>query len=76
MSENEWMSEFANNLVDLMRETNVNQRELADRAGLSEGTVSKYIHKQQLPGVKALINMAYVLDCSLDDLMDFGDRIL
>lgn len=75
MTELQWLDIFGDNLVDMMQDARMSQRELADAAGLSEGTVSKYIHKQQLPGIKAIINIADVLDCSIDELIDFGDRI-
>lgn len=75
MSETEWLDIFGKNLRDVMESTGVTQRELAERTGLSEGAISKYVHKQSMPGVKAIINIAYVLDCSMDDLIDFGSMI-
>lgn len=75
MSEMEWLDIFGDNLVSMLQENRMTQKELADACGLSEGTISAYIHKKKLPGVKALINMADVFCCSLDDLMFFGDRI-
>lgn len=75
MSETEWLDIFGDNLRDVMESTRITQRELAERTGLSEGTISRYIHKQTIPGVKAIINIAYVLDCSMDDLIDFGNMI-
>ena len=76
MTELQWLEIFGDNLKDMMDGAGYTQRDLADDTGLSEATISKYINKQQMPGVKALISIAYVLDCSLDDLMDFGDRIV
>lgn len=76
MSEVEWLEIFGDNLLDMLDEANMTQRELADATGLSESTISKYIHKQAVPGVKALVNIANVLNCSMDDLIDFGDRIV
>lgn len=75
MSETEWLDIFGDNLRDVMESAEITQRELADRTGLSEGTISRYINKQSMPGVKAIINIAYVLDCSMDDLIDFGSMI-
>ena len=76
MSEVEWLDEFVDNLIDMMRAEGINQRDLADATGLSEATISNYINKRQMPGVKAIVNIAYVLDCSVDDLIDFGERII
>lgn len=76
MTELQWLEIFGDNLKDILDGAGYTQRDLADDTGLSEATISKYINKQQMPGVKALISIAYVLDCSLDDLMDFGSRIV
>lgn len=75
MTELEWLDIFGDNLVDLLKGANMTQRELADAAGLSEATVSYYIHKQKIPGLKAIINIADALDLYIDDLIYFGDRI-
>lgn len=75
MTETQWLMIFGDNLIDLMARAGMSQRDLADEIGVSESTISKYIHKMSVPGVRTLVNMAYALDCSLDELMDFGDRI-
>lgn len=76
MSEMEWLDIFGDNLKDMLKEANMTQRELADECGLSEVAISTYIHKRKIPGLKAIINISYALDCSIDDLIDFGDRII
>ena len=76
MSEQEWLEIFADNLVDIMKEYRITQSELAEDSGISESTISKYIHKKQLPGIKAIINLAYALDIDVNDFIDFGDRIV
>ena len=75
MREEEWLSIFSQNLEEMLIDANVTQRELADATGLSESTISKYLKGQQLPGVKAIINISYKLGCDLYDLIDFGSRI-
>lgn len=69
------MDVFANNLDEMMRDANISQKELSDATGLSETTISRYLNKRQLPGVKAILNISYELDCDLYDLIDFGSRI-
>lgn len=76
MSEVEWLDIFGDNLVDMLKDVRMSQRELADESGLSEATISAYIHKKKLPGLKAIVNMAYALNCTIDELVDFGDRII
>lgn len=75
MTEKEWLEIFGENLLYLMERMGYTQRELADAAGLSESAISHYINKQKIPGVKAIINLAYVLDCDVADLIDFSERI-
>ena len=75
MDELEWLDVFGDNLARMLYEAKYTQRDLAEMTGLSEGTICKYLKKQQMPGVRALINIAYALDCKLDDLMDFGQSI-
>ena len=73
MKKEEWLEDFGDNLEYIMREKNVTQRELADKSGLSESTVSAYIHeRKKMPGTVAIINMAYALRCSVEDLIDIG----
>ena len=75
MSEIAWLNIFGDNLRVMLEEANMTQRELAEESRLAESTISRYIHKQKAPSLKAIINIAYALDCSMDDLIDFGDSI-
>lgn len=75
MTELEWMKIFGDNLKEMLDEANMTQRDLADDTGLTEATISRYINKQRMPTVRALVNIAYSLNCSFDELMDFGDRV-
>lgn len=75
MTEFEWLYAFGDNLARMLYESKLTQRDLADMTGLSEGTISKYLAKQQMPGVRAILSIAYALGCNTDDLIDFGDTI-
>jgi transcriptional regulator with XRE-family HTH domain len=75
MSEYEWLEIFGDNLLNMLDEYNMSQVELSEITGLSQGTISRYINKQQSPGIKAIINISYALDCEIDELIDFGDMI-
>lgn len=76
LTEQEWLDIFGDNLLEMMCEYGINQGDLAEESGLSEATISKYLNKKQLPGIKAIVNIATVLECSIDDLVYFGDRII
>lgn len=75
MSEMEWLKIFANNLVYYLQENGMSQSELARMSGLEQGSISRYASAQQMPGVKAIINIANALGVSTDDLIDFGSMI-
>lgn len=75
MTEFTWLEIFGDNLRDLMAGSGMTQKDLARELDISESAVSQYVNGRQFPGVKTLVNMAYVLECSMDDLLDFGERI-
>lgn len=75
MSEVELIDIFADNLRDIMQEVGITQSELADESGLSRATINRYLEKQRLPTLKALINICDVLDCDLDELIPTYDQI-
>ena len=75
MTELEWLDIFGDNLVSLLHETHTTRRELADAIDVTEATISYYINKRKMPSLKVLLKMAYFFECSLDDLVDFGEPI-
>lgn len=75
MSEAEWLGIFGDNLKEWMAEFGHDQKSLADAIHVSEATVSRYINKQRMPSIKAIINLVYELNISFDELLDFGSRI-
>ena len=75
MSELEWLDIFGDNLVSLLRDARMSQRELAEVTGLSEATISSYIHKRKMPSLRAVVNIAYACDISMDELIDFGNMV-
>lgn len=75
MSEQEWLDIFGDNLRSIMAEYGYTQGELADATGISKSSISYYVNKEKVPSVRALINISYELNMSLDELMDFGSRI-
>lgn len=75
MSEQEWLDIFGDNLRDILKEYGYTQKDLAEAIGVSEITISRYIHKQRIPTVPILINMSLELGIELDEFAIFGDRI-
>lgn len=75
MDNQDWVEEFSNNLRAVMREEKITQRQLANKSGMSQADISRYINGKQIPSCRAIINLAYALHCSTDDLIDFGEPI-
>lgn len=75
MSEVEWMRIFGENLQEILEERGLSQKRLAYETGLSEGTISAYIHGTRMPSAKAVLNLSYALCIDLNDLIDFGSEV-
>lgn len=61
---------ISENLRRLMKECEVTQMQLAERANISQPFVHKMLHSKILPNAVALRNVAEVLGVSTDTLMD------
>lgn len=75
MTQEEWKTIFSDNLVSILNEKGMTQRQLAMDSGVSQAMISEYIHKIRMPGLTAAINMAYALDMEVGELVDFGEPI-
>jgi transcriptional regulator with XRE-family HTH domain len=75
MTRTEWLHVFGDNLVELIEEAGMSQSQLARESGLSVSRINDYVNKNATPSVFAIINMAYALDVSVSELVDFGEEI-
>lgn len=75
MSEIELMDIIAGNLQSLMIEKKIGQNELARCAGIDKSTISRYLNGKILPSLSSLINVCYVLECPLDEIVPCYDLI-
>lgn len=76
MSELEFIDIFGDNLRDVMDEYGFNQRELAKESKLSEASITRYLRKERMPSLKAILNLSMALSCGIDDLIPTYDYIL
>lgn len=74
MTEQEWLEIFSDNLSELIKERGYNLQDLADDCGLTRRAITYYLHKERMPGIRAITKLAYALDCDILDLVDFGDN--
>lgn len=75
MTQSQWKHIFANNLIDILNEKGMSQKQLAVDSGISAATISEYINEIRMPSLAAAINMAYALDMDVGEFVDFCDRI-
>lgn len=60
---------FCERLLNLRKENNLNQTELAEKVGISYHTISKIENKQRAASIELIYDLAIVFDVSLDYLM-------
>ena len=61
--------EIANRLVQLRKQHNLSQEELAEKLGISRQAVSKWERAESSPDTDNLISIAKLYNVSLDDLL-------
>lgn len=75
MTRDEWRYVFGDNLDSILKDRRISQNDLAKMCDLSQGMISDYINGFTAPNIFAVINIAYVLDIDIDELVDVGDII-
>lgn len=75
MSEMEWLRIFANNLIYYLEMHGISQSELARRSGLDQASINRYANASQMPGIKAVVNIANALGVSVDELINFDSMV-
>lgn len=61
--------DFDTKLKMRMSEKRMSQRELANKAGITEAAVSRYVGGSRQPGARILKKLADALECSVSDLI-------
>ena len=75
MTIDDWSRNFSEKLNELMTDRRITQYDLSMESGIAVGSINSYIHDRSLPGVKAIVNLAFALDVDVSELIDFGDTI-
>ena len=56
------------NLRTILKEKNISQKELAEKVGLTESAVSRFIKENRVPTGKNMLAIANVLNVKVEDL--------
>lgn len=59
---------FGARLKSLLENKNFNQKEFADKVGITEATLSRYINNIVVPKIEIVVKMADILNVSIDFL--------
>ena len=62
-------SEFGQRLSELLKSSNISQRKLAQKVGISEAAISRYINSDRTPNGKIIGSIANTLHVSTDYLI-------
>ena len=71
-----WKKLFGQNLYNRMVEQGLNQTELAIRSNINANSVNNYVNGIMIPNGWRLVNLAKALNCTVDDLVDFGSMVI
>lgn len=70
-SEESWKREFAHRLVELMVDKGFDQSYLSEASGVSQQSISNYIHRKAIPTAYAVDKLARALRCDVSELTGF-----
>lgn len=72
MSDEEVANEFSKRVMRMIMLRGLDQKKLADRIGVNENTISRYITGKSLPNYVTISKIAKALDCDIKDLFYEG----
>ena len=76
MTVDKWKEKFGENLEARMKERGLRQSHLAKKINVAPSRIRDYIDGCCVPNGWRLVNLATALECSVDDLVDFGDMVV
>ncbi len=56
-------------LREEIKNSNLTQKEIAERLGVNPSTVSKYLRLDKFPAIDTFANLCEILDVSADDIL-------
>lgn len=60
-------------VIDLMKRNGVSQKQLSEKSGIAESSLSRYLHSEQRPRMDIVINIAKALEIETQYLLDEGE---
>lgn len=70
ITDNYCRTDFSSKLRDYMDRRGFDQISLAQRSGLSQGSIGKYLRKESTPTLTAVYKLARALECTVGELTE------
>lgn len=67
------LKDFSYRLTVLLEECNMKQKDLAEKVGTTEVTISRYVNGMRIPRIDVVAKIASVFNVSLDYLLGISD---
>lgn len=67
--ESVWSLEFGTNLQRMLHRKRISQGTLAKKLGVTEATISRYVHGTHIPSAFRICRIAEILECEINDLV-------
>ena len=58
-----------------LEKNNMSQRELAEKTGITEATISRYVSSERVPKATEIVKIANALNCSCDYLLGLQNEL-
>jgi len=63
------LKDIQKRLREEIRNSNLSQKELAEKVGINPSTISKYLRQDKFPAIDTFANICEVLDVSADEIL-------
>lgn len=67
------LKEIQKRLREEIKNSNLSQKEIADKLGINPSTVSKYLRLDKFPSLDTFANLCKILDVSADDILGLNN---
>lgn len=67
------IEEIQKRLREAINQSIVSKSEFARQLGISQSTVSKYLHQNKYPSIDTFANLCKILDVSADEILGLKD---
>lgn len=67
--EKEWGADFGNNLQQVIKSRKITQQQLANKLGITNAMLSRYIHGLAVPSAYKACQIADIIGCDVNELI-------